>query len=100
MLVGAGMLAVQFLKNIAGQHLMRNTMTNSALVDAEHLGGVPVDDIEIVRDEEHREPGLVRQPVDEIVDGFFSADVNAGRRLIKKQNIRLADQRIGNKHAL
>ena len=61
--------------------------------EAEHSRGVPIDDREVVGDEEDCEATVLLKAVYELVQAFLTRFVHAGCRFIKEQDVRPTDQR-------
>src|SRR5665648_626702 len=64
--VGAGKGAVSLLQGVLAQYLTRSATAQEATVEAEHLVGVAVDHVEVVRHHEHRQLLVLLQVVDEL----------------------------------
>jgi hypothetical protein len=59
---------------------------------AQHVRGMLVHDGQIVRDEQHGQSAFGLEPPNQLVESFLPWFVDAGRRLVEQQHIRIAHQ--------
>ena len=59
-----------------------------------------LDRAELVRDVEDRHPELVAQPDEQSRDRLLGLDVDSRGRLVQRQQLRLAGERLGDERAL
>ena len=61
--------------------------------EAQHVGGVAIHDRQLVRDEEDGQSLLPLQPGHQLVQTLLPRFIDAGRRLVEEEHIRIADER-------
>ena len=71
-----------------------------ARVHDEHAVGLPGDDAEVVRDQQHRHPDLGAQAREQLEDLILRRHVERRRRLVGDEERGLAGERRGDRHAL
>ena len=82
-------------------HLARRpALHQHAAVEHRDLVGVLVDERQVVRDEQHREPIVAREGGDDVEHLRLDGHVQRRRRLVGDQQPRLVDQRCRDHHAL
>src|SRR3989338_4751694 len=93
-------LSVKFLQAVLAKRLRRRTVANQFFVQAQNAVRESVNHAHIVSNENNGQISFFFYFVQKIENRFFSADVYSGRRLVKKQNIGIADQTPGDKDSL
>ena len=81
-------------------HRLRHARAADVMVEADDAIGARHDDVQIVRDEQHAEAGLVAQAPDQVVEVRLAHVVDALHRLVEHQEVGLAQQRAGENDAL
>src|SRR3989344_2477286 len=93
-------LAVKFLQALRAESFRRRAVTNQFFIQAQNAVRESVDHAHIVSNENNGQISFFFYLVQKIKNSFFPADVNSGRRLVKKQDIGIADQTPGDKNSL
>src|SRR3990167_2096594 len=92
--------AVNFLQAVLTKRLRRRAVANQFFIQAQNAVRESVDHAHIVSNENNGQISFFFYLVQKIKNSFFPADVNSGRRLVKKQDIGIADQTPGDKNSL
>src|SRR5579884_452887 len=92
--------AVELAETVRGERVHGRSRAEDPAVEAEDLGGVFVDDVQVVGDDEEAQfPGL-GDPAEQGVDRGLPLRVDAGGGLIEEEDLRIVEQRVGDQDAL
>ena len=72
--------------------VLRRSHARLLAAQAQHVGGVPVDHAELVRDEQDREAVVLLKAADQLVQLLLPWLINARRRLIEQEHVGIADK--------
>jgi hypothetical protein len=98
--VVTSILAEEFFQIVGFEDLAGRAVAQGLLVEAENVGGIAINDLEFVGDENHGELVVGFQGVDELVNGLFAGDVDATGGFVKEEDVGLIDERPGDEDPL
>src|SRR5215813_4906853 len=91
---------VHLVEDVGREDRPRRPQARLAPAQAQHGGRVPVDDGQLVRDEEDREPLLLLEAPRQLVQALLPRLVDAGGRLVEQEDGRVAGEGEGDEQAL
>src|ERR1700690_2737626 len=69
--------AVEFFKELGGENLPRDAEARVPARQAKHIGGVVIDDTQVVRDEQDGQAAFGTKTIERVVDGVLARLVHA-----------------------
>src|SRR6185312_5811336 len=93
-------LTINFVERLGRQCRARRPEACSMAPEAENVIRVPIDNTQVVRDEEYGHGLRILQPVNHLVELRLPGGIDACRRLIEQQHVGAAEEREGDQQAL
>src|SRR6516225_6339435 len=85
--------AVQLVEQVRCEHGPWWTNARAVATKTQDIRGVAVDDRQLVRNEQHGQALVLLQPAHELVQALLTRFINARRRFIEQEDVRVAHER-------